>query len=73
MVLKLVFLIFNNFQKSFLGFIALYIAYILVVVISRIVYNRYKEKNAPKIPGEYIEWFILTTKKNKSFFVCVCG
>lgn len=32
------------------GFIVLYIIYILVVIISRIIYNRYKEKKQPNIP-----------------------
>ncbi|GFW65892.1 hypothetical protein TNCV_587181 [Trichonephila clavipes] len=31
------------------GFIALYILYILVVIISRIIYNKYKNKT-PKVP-----------------------
>nr|XP_042898109.1 mitochondrial sodium/calcium exchanger protein isoform X2 [Parasteatoda tepidariorum] len=32
------------------GFIVLYILYIFVVIISRLIYNKYKDKNAPKIP-----------------------
>ncbi|XP_054714311.1 mitochondrial sodium/calcium exchanger protein-like [Uloborus diversus] len=38
-----------------IAFIALYILYILVVIISRIIYNRYQLKNKPKIPEIEIE------------------
>ncbi|XP_055926230.1 mitochondrial sodium/calcium exchanger protein-like isoform X2 [Argiope bruennichi] len=37
-----------------IGFIALYILYILVVIISRIIYNRYKNKS-PKVPDIEIQ------------------
>ncbi|CAL1265196.1 unnamed protein product [Larinioides sclopetarius] len=37
-----------------IGFIALYILYILVVIISRVIYNRYKDKSA-KVPDIEIQ------------------
>ncbi|KFM81463.1 Sodium/potassium/calcium exchanger 6, partial [Stegodyphus mimosarum] len=38
-----------------IGFIALYILYILVVIISRIIYNKYRDKTPPKVPEIEIE------------------
>ncbi|GFQ95512.1 hypothetical protein TNCT_487861, partial [Trichonephila clavata] len=48
-----------------IGFIALYILYILVVIISRIIYNKYKNKT-PKVPEIEIQPPIESEEQKKA-------